>query len=151
LHLFRQIITADTNSETSPTAGAEPGRPRPLASAIKALTEPRHSLADAPTAVKNPGLYAIYGDAQAWRELGLGGPCDDRPLYVGKAEDNLIKRDLDTHFGNGQTGRSTVRRSIAAAFRAVRVVAASSSRSASRRTDGQCRMSIFIFFAQRRR
>ena len=64
-----------------------------------------------------PGLYAIHGDARTWTELGLGQPPDDRPLYVGKAEASLIARDLNTHFGSGQTGSSTVRRSVAALLR----------------------------------
>jgi hypothetical protein len=64
-----------------------------------------------------PGLYAIYGDADTWRELGLGDPPDERPLYIGKAEDSLVSRDLATHFGNGRTGSSTVRRSFAALLR----------------------------------
>jgi GIY-YIG catalytic domain len=61
-----------------------------------------------------PGLYAIYASPQTWRELGLGNPPDGRPLYVGKAEDSLVRRDLKTHFGDGRTGHSTVRRSFAA-------------------------------------
>jgi len=61
-----------------------------------------------------PGLYAIYGDATTWDELGLGAPPNSRPLYVGKAEDSLVTRDLKTHFGDGRTGQSTVRRSFAA-------------------------------------
>jgi hypothetical protein len=60
-----------------------------------------------------PGLYAIYGD-EVWEELGLGAAPDDRPLYVGKAEDSLATRDIKTHFGDGRTGQSTVRRSFAA-------------------------------------
>ena len=61
-----------------------------------------------------PGLYAIHGDATTWNELGLGDPPDGRPLYIGKAEDSLVTRDLKTHFGDGRTGQSTVRRSFAA-------------------------------------
>jgi hypothetical protein len=72
-------------------------------------------LAGAEARVPNrPGLYAIYGDAKTWTGLGLGEPSDRRPLYIGKAEDNLATRDLKTHFGDGRTGQSTVRRSIAA-------------------------------------
>ncbi len=41
-------------------------------------------------------------------------PPDPRPLYVGKAEKSLVARDLSTHFGDGRTGSSTVRRSFAA-------------------------------------
>ena len=63
---------------------------------------------------RKPGLYTIHGSATAWRELGLGKPRDERPLYVGKAEESLAGRDIDTHFGNGRTGQSTVRRSFAA-------------------------------------
>jgi hypothetical protein len=60
------------------------------------------------------GLYAIYGNASVWHELGLGRPPDDRPLYVGKAETSLVSRDLDTHFETGKTGWSSPRRSFAA-------------------------------------
>jgi hypothetical protein len=35
-------------------------------------------------------------------------------LYVGKAEDSLVARDLLQHFSDGRTGSSTLRRSIAA-------------------------------------
>jgi hypothetical protein len=61
-----------------------------------------------------PGLYAIYAPAEIWHELGLGAPPDSRPLYVGKAEDSLVARDLRQHFRDGRTGSSTLRRSVAA-------------------------------------
>jgi hypothetical protein len=61
-----------------------------------------------------PGLYAIYASTAVWRKLGLGEAPDDRPLYVGKAEDSLVSRDLNTHFATGKTGRSSPRRSFAA-------------------------------------
>src|SRR5205823_4167655 len=41
----------------------------------------------------------------------------DTPLYVGKAEDSLVQRDLQTLFGDGRTGSSTVMRSFAALLR----------------------------------
>ena len=89
-----------------------------VAAARTALTSPRHTLADAAAHVPNaPGLYAIYGDAGVWQDLALGDPPDDRPLYLGKAEDSLVTRDLKTHFGSGRTGSSTVRRSFAALLR----------------------------------
>ncbi|MGH2864053.1 MAG: GIY-YIG nuclease family protein, partial [Solirubrobacteraceae bacterium] len=80
------------------------------------------ALAEAPEPIEvarrsvpsTPGLYAIHGNSAAWAELGLGVAPDSRPLYVGKAEDSLITRDVKTHFGDGRTGSSTVRRSIAA-------------------------------------
>jgi hypothetical protein len=74
-----------------------------------------------PNAVTRCGLYAIHAGAEVWRELGLGAPDDKRPLYVGKAESSsLATRDISTHFGYARrrqtsvTGRSTVRRSLAA-------------------------------------
>lgn len=66
---------------------------------------------------RRPGLYAIHAPADVWIELGLEKPPDARPLYVGKAEASLVSRDVDTHFGNGRTGSSTVRRSFAALLR----------------------------------
>lgn len=66
------------------------------------------------SALDGPGLYALYGDADVWRGLGLGDPADARPLYVGKAEDSMVTRDLRTHFATGKTGWSSPRRSLAA-------------------------------------
>jgi hypothetical protein len=73
-----------------------------------------------------PGLYAVFGSASTWRELRLGDPPDDRPLYVGKAENSLAARDLQGHFGarprgvQSPTGSSTLRRSLAALLGAAR-------------------------------
>jgi hypothetical protein len=86
--------------------------------AREALFERRGPLDGAKDRVPNrPGLYAIFGDDRTWHDLGLGAPTDERPLYLGKAEDSLVTRDLKTHFGNGRTGQSTVRRSFAALLR----------------------------------
>jgi len=63
-----------------------------------------------------PGLYAVYGNGDVWRRLRLHHG-DDRPLYVGKSEDNLGSRDIRTHFKSGRTGQSTLRRSLAALLR----------------------------------
>lgn len=68
-----------------------------------------------------PGLYAIYGDTEAWIDLGLD-PQQGSALYVGKSEDNLVRREVDTHFAadpakKPATGSSTVRRSFAALLR----------------------------------
>ena len=89
-----------------------------LDQALGALAPPGIALVEADEAVPElPGLYAIYGDAAIWHELGLGEPPDARPLYVGKSESSLASRDLRTHFGGGRTGSSTVRRSFAALLR----------------------------------
>lgn len=89
-----------------------------LLTVLSSLSAPRHPLRGTlPDIPSKPGLYAIYGDAEAWSALGLGPMIADLPLYVGKAEDSLASRDLQTHFGNGRTGSSTVRRSFAALLR----------------------------------
>lgn len=79
------------------------------------LTEPIPQLAFhlKPT----PGLYALFGTDDAWKQLGLGPSNGPGPLYVGKAEDSFVSRGLSTHFSSGQTAQSTVRRSFAALLR----------------------------------
>ncbi|WXF92381.1 GIY-YIG nuclease family protein [Curtobacterium flaccumfaciens pv. flaccumfaciens] len=66
-----------------------------------------------------PGLYAVWSDEETWSELGLEWRGPRTPLYVGKAEDSLRRREVDTHFAArsssaSKTGSSTVRRSFAA-------------------------------------
>lgn len=91
-------------------------------SAIAALSGERWAIVDASDHVPpRPGLYAIYGDDQAWQDLPLP-PTPDQPLYVGKAERSLVSRDLNGHFATNpnskpNTGGSTVRRSFAALLR----------------------------------
>lgn len=62
-----------------------------------------------------PGLYAFSLNSRA--SLRVFGEAN-QIIYVGKAEDSLKKRDLDTHFKDGRTGRSTLRRSIGAILKA---------------------------------
>jgi hypothetical protein len=95
--------------------------PHLVADALAALRGPAVSVARIDlNQSNNPGLYAVFGSASTWRELRLGDPPDDRPLYVGKAEDTLAARDLRGHFGargrgvQSPTGNSTLRRSLAA-------------------------------------
>src|SRR5262245_24881024 len=83
---------------------------RIINSAIRALSGLRYRVPNnADRVPAEPGLYAIYGSAETWQQLGLCKPPDDRPLYVGKAEDSLVGRDLQMHFADGLTGFSTVR------------------------------------------
>ncbi|MFD6699819.1 MULTISPECIES: GIY-YIG nuclease family protein [unclassified Microbacterium] len=92
------------------------------ADAVDALTGARWAIAAAADHVPAcPGLYAIYGDEPAWRDIELEAATDG-PLYVGKAEESLISRDLHGHFATNpkskpRTGGSTVRRSFAALLR----------------------------------
>jgi hypothetical protein len=89
-------------------------------SALAALHGPPLSIYKLdPGQVSRPGLYACYGSAATWKQLGLKPP-DTRPLYVGKAENTLASRDIEGHFGmrergvQSPTGSSTLRRSLAA-------------------------------------
>jgi GIY-YIG catalytic domain len=97
----RDNLAVAALASTVAVARASLGHPAPLAGAEARVPG-------------RPGLYAIYGDTKTWQELGLGEPPDGRPLYIGKAEDSLVARDLKTHFGDGRTGQSTLRRSFAA-------------------------------------
>jgi hypothetical protein len=112
-------VSTPAPSSRSAAAKVQSAAPAAAVPAARAsLTAPRHSLAEAAAHVPGmPGLYAIYGDVGVWQQLKLGDPPDDRPLYIGKAEDSLVSRDLRTHFGSGRTGSSTVRRSFAALLR----------------------------------
>ncbi|PKI89876.1 hypothetical protein CW368_11975 [Actinomycetales bacterium SN12] len=92
------------------------------AAAVAVLNGERWAITNAAQHVPaRPGLYAIYGDERAWRDLQLE-PVPDMPLYVGKAEESLVSRDLNGHFATSpsstpRTGGSTVRRSFAALLR----------------------------------
>lgn len=77
---------------------------------------PRLAISEALSAVPSaPGLYAVYGDADAISDLEIG--TIEQPLYVGKAEHSLLGRDVRTHFATGKTGSSTLRRTLAALLR----------------------------------
>lgn len=92
-----------------------------VTAACTALAGKQHTIAEAELHVADvAGLYAICGEGDVWRRLGLGDPPNDRPLYVGKAEESLRDRDLKQHFSSGSTGSSTVRRSFAAMLRDTR-------------------------------
>jgi hypothetical protein len=99
----------------------------PLADSI--AREARSALLASPYAIteardrvpRAPGLYAVHATATVWRQLGFE-PRADVPLYVGKSEDDLVRRELRTHFAielgrASTTGSSTVRRSLAALLR----------------------------------
>ena len=90
-----------------------------LAAARKALqADAAMTLAQAEKGVPaQRGLYAVHGPPSVWEALQLKPPGDDRPLYVGKSESSLRDREIRTHFGNGRTGGSTLRRSFAALLR----------------------------------
>ncbi|BEV03425.1 GIY-YIG nuclease family protein [Chryseobacterium gambrini] len=58
-----------------------------------------------------PGIYGfMLKENSHLNEFGI----PNQVLYVGIAKDSLKKRDLENHFSNKSTGRSTLRRSIGA-------------------------------------
>jgi hypothetical protein len=88
--------------------------------AERELLGTRHDIEQATTLVPaTAGLYAVWADEETWAALGLRPVSDHQPLYVGKAESSLRRREVNTHFDAGKgaaskTGSSTVRRSFAA-------------------------------------
>jgi len=72
-------------------------------------------LPDFPSLPSRPGIYAIHADGRALEELKVDRWTSvGRPVYVGKSETSLGQRDIGTHFSDGKTGSSTLRRSLAA-------------------------------------
>lgn len=65
---------------------------------------------------KLPGIYAIFFSTSyfPFKEIT---PEKDEIIYIGKTESSQEKRDAKTHFKNGKTGSSTVRKSIGAMLR----------------------------------
>jgi hypothetical protein len=57
-----------------------------------------------------PGVYAYF--LRGFDLPGISNPGDG-PIYIGLSS-NLAQREFDTHFAEGQTGFSTLRRSIGA-------------------------------------
>lgn len=99
-----------------------PQRRDHITAARLALSGRRWPVTEAPDRIpRTAGLYAIYGDHDAWGDLGYDYRADT-PLYIGKSEGDLVDRDLRTHFAvdtskPARTGSSTVRRSFAALLR----------------------------------
>ncbi|MEX1046420.1 MAG: GIY-YIG nuclease family protein [Actinomycetota bacterium] len=69
---------------------------------------------------ESAGIYAVWpSEAGALSDLGLREfdgqvPLAERPLYLGKEERSLTRRVATTHFASGDTGHSTLRRSLGA-------------------------------------
>lgn len=102
-------------ADSAPDAAVPAAADDLLTEALTALGPPGERFSDAAThAPATPGLYAIYADVSVWSELGLTNPAEDRPLYVGKSDTNVLNRDVNDHFATGRTGWSTLRRSLAA-------------------------------------
>lgn len=90
----------------------------------------RLGLTDLP---EGPGIYGLYGDAEAWADLGFGELEGDGLLYLGLTLDGLNRRVIQTHFANRKTPWSIVRRSLASLLRSKLGLVAESSGSEAHR------------------
>jgi hypothetical protein len=70
----------------------------------------RSFIADAASIKPSPGIYAFFFDGDKFA-LDFN-PKKTDIIYIGKTESSGISRVLNTHFGTGRTGSSTVRRSL---------------------------------------
>lgn len=82
---------------------------------IKSINKTTKSLKDISNLPKEQGIYVFYIDNT--NDLGKFGK-PGQPIYVGLSEKNLNSRDTETHLKTGQTGWSTLRRSIGAILKA---------------------------------
>jgi hypothetical protein len=100
------------------------------------VSAPAISLNRAPT---TSGLYSLAAKSiETVRRLGLADMPGEkslrrRILYLGKAEDSLLSRLAATHFATGETGRSTIRRTLAALLELSPIPRKSGVREPSRR------------------
>jgi len=78
---------------------------------IKSINKTTQSLKDLNNLPNEQGIYAFYIDNTT--DLGKFGK-PGQLIYVGLSEKNLNSRDTETHLKSGQTGWSTLRRSIGA-------------------------------------
>ena len=83
----------------------------PIEAIIKAINATLKTVNQYEEYSNKPGLYAfVLAKNSKLKSFGSGSQI----IYVGKAEDSLRHRDLNTHFKEGRTGQSTLRRSIGA-------------------------------------
>jgi hypothetical protein len=78
---------------------------------IKSINKTTQPLKDLSNLPNEQGIYAFYIDNT--NDLGKFGK-PGQLIYVGLSEKNLNSRDTETHLKSGQTGWSTLRRSIGA-------------------------------------
>ncbi len=65
-----------------------------------------------------PGIYGVFFFGPEFPLTSARTAIKNHSLiYIGKTESSQIERDLQQHFSSGETGRSTLRRSIGAIVR----------------------------------
>lgn len=65
---------------------------------------------------EKPGIYALFFCGEKFPYSGYK-PGYNEIIYIGKTEKSQKSRNLNTHFEDGKTGSSTIRRSIGALLR----------------------------------
>ncbi|MBI9060153.1 MAG: hypothetical protein JEZ01_20465 [Labilibaculum sp.] len=78
---------------------------------INLLRERELEFVNTKTFSKLPGIYALFFIGDSFPILG-NGVKKHEIIYIGKTESSQEKRDAKTHFADGKTGSSTVRKSI---------------------------------------
>ena len=78
---------------------------------IKSINSTKKSVKDLNNLPEEQGIYAFYiNNTTDLKKFGKPG----QSIYVGMSEKNLNSRDTKMHLKSGQTGWSTLRRSIGA-------------------------------------
>lgn len=83
---------------------------------IQQLITTRKKYLDISTFSKLPGIYAVFFFGEDF-PLDNIKPAPDEVIYLGKTESSQEKRDAKTHFKNGKTGSSTLRKTIGSLLR----------------------------------
>lgn len=77
------------------------------------LTENRFRFGSNTKALNSAGIYAFYFVGRNFPLEGYDS-VNDRPVYVGKTRSSGVSRVINTHFAEGKTGSSTLRRTLSA-------------------------------------
>ena len=83
---------------------------------IKQLKENASPIIKAKSFEPSPGVYAFFFRGTKF-PISDYSPTKKEIIYLGKTQSSGISRVLQTHFGTGKTGSSTVRRTLGALLR----------------------------------
>ncbi|MGJ3236295.1 GIY-YIG nuclease family protein [Marivirga sp.] len=83
---------------------------------IKNLKENAAPIIKAKSFKPSPGVYAFFFKGTKF-PISNYSPSKTEIIYLGKTQSSGISRVLNTHFGTGKTGSSTVRRTLGALLR----------------------------------
>jgi hypothetical protein len=85
---------------------------------LKAISDSAKPFRKVDTFSDLPGIYGVFFFGTKFPLKTAGDSLQKGSLiYIGKTESSQIERDLEQHFASGQTGRSTLRRSLGAIAR----------------------------------